>query len=84
MPGWEFLRETALRLLSVFVRGDRELKGQALWIFAKVPGSGGVLFHEFGPRAPRRARGFLKLINYQARVDESGDDLAGGVQIRVW
>lgn len=36
--------------------GDRELKAQTLGVFAKVPGSGGIFFHEFGPRAPGSAR----------------------------
>ena len=72
-----------LRALSVFVCGDRELKGQALWFVAKVPASSGILFHEFGPRAPRSVRGLLKLIDHQARVDESGDDLAKGVILLV-
>ena len=68
-----------LRTLSVFVCGDRKLKGQALWFFAKVPASSRILFHEVGPRTLRGARGLLKLIDHQARVDESGDDLAKGV-----
>ena len=65
--------------LSVFVCGDRKLKGQSLGMLAKMPPAGGILFHEFGPRAPGSARGFLKFIDYQPRVDESGDDLAKGV-----
>ena len=72
-------RTTPQCALSVFVCGDRKLKGQAFGVLAKVPTSSGILFHEFGPRAPRRARCLFKLIDHQARVDESGDDLAKGV-----
>lgn len=68
-----------LRALSVFVCGDRKLKGQAFGVLAKVPTSSGILFHEFGPRAPRRARCLLKLIDHQTRVDESSNDLSKGV-----
>lgn len=56
--------------------GERELKGEALRILTKTPPSGGILFHEFGPRAPYRAWGLFKLINHQPSVDESCDDLA--------
>ena len=59
--------------------GDRELKGQTFGVLAKVPGSGGILFHEFGPRTPRSARSLLKGIDHQPRIDESGDDLAKGM-----
>ena len=65
--------------LSVFVCGDRKLKGQALWFVAKAPASSGILFHEFGLRTPRSARGLLKLIDHQTRVDESSNDLSKGV-----
>ena len=75
----EMAGEYRLRAPSVFVCGDRKLKGQALGVLAKMPASGGILFHEFGPRAPCSAWGFLKLIDHQPRVDESGDDLAKGM-----
>ena len=53
-----------LRALSVFVCGDRELKGQAFGVLAKVPASSGILFHEFGPRAPRSAWGLFEFIDH--------------------
>ena len=65
--------------LSVFVCGDRKLKGQALGVLSKMPASSGILFHEFGPRAPCGARGLLKLIDHQPRVDKGRDDLSEGM-----
>ena len=35
---------------------DRKLKRQSLGVLTKMPASGGVSFHEFGPRAPGSAR----------------------------
>ena len=64
---------------SVFVCGDRKLKGQTFGVLTKMPGSSGILFHEFGPRTPGSARGLLKFINHQPCVDESCDDLAEGM-----
>ena len=64
---------------SVFVCGDRKLKGQTFGVLTKMPSASGILFHKFGPRAPGSARGLFKLIDHQARVDESGDDLAKGM-----
>ena len=72
-------RTTPQCALSVFVCCDRKLKGQAFGVLAKVPTSSGILFHEFGPRTPRRARCLLKLIDHQTRVDESSNDLSKGV-----
>lgn len=45
--------ERWLSALSVFVCGDRKLKGQTFGMLAKVPASSGILFHEFRPQAPR-------------------------------
>ena len=53
-----------LRALSVFVCGDRKLKGQTFGMLAKVPASSGILFHEFGPRAPRSAWGLFEFIDH--------------------
>ena len=57
--------------------GDRELKGQAFRVFAKMPPTGGILFHEFGPRAPGSAWGLLEFIDhYPAAFKDLGRCLA--------
>lgn len=64
---------------SVFVCGDRKLKGQTFGVLTKMPSASGILFHDFGLRSPGSAWGLFKLINHQPSVDESGDDLAKGM-----
>ena len=49
---------------SVFVCGDRKLKGQTFGVLTKMPPTDGILFHDFGLRSPGSAWGLLEFIDH--------------------